>query len=84
MYRIPQFQDREHKLDSSTEQTDKTIRVGRFANAQLYWREDDYKAKSMFPPNVGYARVPPIRRAEFDRALDSFVREITGRARRGQ
>ena len=94
MYRIPLFQGADHDLISTTELDKKTIRVGRFASAELYWREDNYKPKktsgkpisllALFPPNVAYAKVSSVRRAEFDQALDSFVREIeknTGRGR---
>jgi TonB family protein len=80
------FQDAEHKLTSSTELSTMLIRVGQIAGSTLCWREDNFKPKkvsgketslrALFPPNVGYARVPQARRAEFNRALDSFVREI--------
>jgi hypothetical protein len=85
MYRIPLFQDPEHKLLSSTEQETKTTRAGKFVNSELCWREDNFKPRKhkskvpsiliLFPPNIGYGKVPLARRAEFDRALDSFVRE---------
>jgi len=94
MYRIPLFQDKDHKLISSTEQATKTIRVGQFADAGLCWREDDFKPTktsgktvslmALFPPNVGYGKVPPARRDEFDRALDSFVRELGPPTSRGR
>jgi hypothetical protein len=94
MYRIPLFQDQEHKLLSITEQASKTVRVGRFAGSELCWREDNFMRKKvsgetvaprdLFPPNVGYAKVPQARRAEFDGALDSFVREIEPPPSRGK
>ena len=86
MYRLPMFRDSEHKLTSSTELAAKTTRLGQIAGSTLCWREDNFKPKkvsgeslslsAVFPPNVGYANVPQARRAEFDQALDSFVREI--------
>lgn len=86
LYRIPLFQEADHILLSSKELDAKTIRNGRFANAEIYWREDNYKPRrisgtpvsivTLFPPNLGYAKVPPARRAQFDLALDSFTREI--------
>ena len=86
MYRIPMFESAEHVLKSSTELQGKTVRVGRFANSELLWREDNYKpgkagegragSPGAYPPNVGYAKVPASRQAEFDGALDSFEREI--------
>jgi hypothetical protein len=86
MYRVPMFQDPDHKLTSSTELVAKTVRVGQMAGSTLCWREDNFNPQkvtgksvsllALFPPNVGYARVPQARRAEFDHALDSFVREI--------
>jgi hypothetical protein len=86
MYRLPLFQGPDYKLVSSTELPGKRIRVGYIAGATLLWREDNFKPEkrsgntvgieSVFPPNVGYARVPQARRAEFDYALDSFVPEV--------
>jgi hypothetical protein len=86
MYRIPLFQDKEHILISSKDQDAKTIRIGRFADTNLCWREDDYKRGKpgggaigivgLFPPNVGYGKVPPSRRGEFDQSLDSFAQEV--------
>jgi hypothetical protein len=100
MYRVPMFQDPDHKLGSSTELEAKTIRVGQLAGSTLCWREDNFKHKkirrktvvngktvSLFmviPPNIGYARVAQGRRADFDRALDSFVREIERAPHRGR
>jgi TonB family protein len=85
MYRVPMFQDSDHKLTSSKELAAKTIRVGQIGSERC-WREDNFKPRKvtgksvslavLFPPNVGYTRVPRVRRGEFDRALDSFVREI--------
>jgi hypothetical protein len=85
MHRVPLFQDPEYKLISSTEQESKTIRVGSFVASKFWWREDNFKPPkypskassilTLFPPNVGYSRVPGALRAEFDRALNSFVRE---------
>ncbi len=85
MYRVPMFQDSDHKLTSSKELATKTIRVGQIGSERC-WREDNFKPRKvtgksvslavLFPPNVGYTRVPRVRRGEFDRALDSFVREI--------
>jgi protein TonB len=80
MYRIPMFQGPDFQLDSSTESPTKTIRVGRIKDSALCWREDNFKMgpvngrafPALFPPNIGYVGVPPERRAEFDRALDSF------------
>ncbi len=86
MYRVPIFQDSNHKLTSSTDLAMKTIRVGQIAGSTLCWREDNFKSnnvtgkdlslRALFPPNIGYTGVPESRRAEFDNALDSFVREI--------
>jgi hypothetical protein len=86
MYRVPLFQDPDQKLLSSAESAAKTIRVGQFVGSTLCWREDNFKRKkvsgatvtlsNLLPPNVGYTKVPQARRAEFDRALDSFVWEI--------
>jgi hypothetical protein len=86
MYRVPLFQDAEHKLISSTELPQKTIRVGEFTGSTLRWREDNFKPKKvtgktvsmlvLFPPNIGYAKVPQARRVEFDRTLNTFAREI--------
>lgn len=86
MYRIPLFDGREYNLLSSTERDNRTVRTGRAANAELYWREDDYHHKriggerfswlALWPPNVGYAKVAREQRPEFDRALDSFIREV--------
>jgi hypothetical protein len=83
MYRIPLFQDKEHILISSKEEDVKTVRIGRFVDTNLWWREDDYKrgklsartvgVLGLFPPNIGYGKVSPTRRAEFDQSLDSFV-----------
>jgi hypothetical protein len=93
MYRIPLFQDPEHKLLSITEQASKTVRVGRFDLPESCWRVDNFKRKvsgetvtprDLFRLNVGYAKVPPARRAEFDRALDSFVREMEPPPKRGK
>jgi hypothetical protein len=85
MYRIPFFQGPEHNLVSSRELDAKTIRTGRFVDTNLWWREDDYKRGkagtgavgwfALFPPNIGYGKVSPTRRAEFDQSLDSFVPE---------
>jgi hypothetical protein len=66
MYRLPLFQEPEYKLSFSTEKSLKTARVGLLANTGLRWRED----------NVGYAKVSPDQQAEFDKAIDSFVREV--------
>jgi len=77
MYRIPLFQCPEYKLFSSTEHDRKTARTGRFTEGDRLWREDNYKprAASGWPPNIGYAKVQPKQRIEFDAALDSFTRE---------
>jgi hypothetical protein len=86
MFRIPMFQNAERALKSSTELESKTIRLGRFADSELLWREDNYQPGevsgeragilALYPPNVAYDKVPPARRAEFDGALDSFEREV--------
>jgi hypothetical protein len=85
MYRIPMFQDPEYKLISSTEKALKTIRVGRAADGEFRCREDNYKPERMndkrhsflaiWPPNIGYAKVPHDQQVEFDLSMDSFVRE---------
>jgi len=89
MYSLPLFQGAEYILISSTELDGKTVRVGRSANGETWWREDEYSPKkantkrisllALFPPNVGYSGVPTMRRSVFDRALDSFIREIDRR-----
>ena len=94
MYRIPMLQDAENALISTKELDKKTIRLGRYSNSELYWREDNYKpvktnGKSVgievaFPPNLAYAKVSSARRVEFDQALDSFVREIEKKASGGR
>lgn len=86
MYRIPMFQDQVHELITSRESPEKVVRTGRFRDTQLRWREDNYRPRKLvgrdlslmqvFPPNVGYRGVSPSRRAEFDDAMDSFVREV--------
>ena len=86
MYRLPLFQGPDYKLASSTEMPGKRIRVGYMEGGTLCWREDNRKPEkgsaktvgvvSGFLPNIGYASVPQARRAEFDRALDSFVPEV--------
>lgn len=86
MYRLPLFQDPEYKLISSTEKDSKTTRVGRFANGELRWREDNYKPEkvkvkrfsllAIWAPNIGYAKVSDSQQAEFDKSLDSFIREV--------
>jgi hypothetical protein len=86
MYRLPLFQGAEYVLISSTDQDAKTVRLGRSANGKTCWREDNYRPKkatekrismrALFPPNVGYSNVSDVRRSDFDRALDSFVREM--------
>lgn len=86
MFRLPLFQGDGYSLISSTDLGGKTVRIGRSANGESCWREDNYKPKKvtgkrisllgLFPPNVGYSMVPAARRSEFDHALDSFVREI--------
>src|SRR2546426_10262520 len=68
MYRVPLFQDSDHNLISSTELATKTTRMGQFVASTLCWREDNFKPKkvsgnavsflTLFPPNVGYAKVP--------------------------
>jgi hypothetical protein len=67
MYRLPLFQDKEHSLLSSKELKAKTVRIGRFVDTSLWWREDDYKRGklngdavswfALFPPNIGYGNV---------------------------
>jgi hypothetical protein len=94
MFVLPMFQGPEYRLLTSTDQPDKTIRVGRSEKSALCWREDNFKQeklrgktvslRDLFPPNVGYAKVPPSRRSEFDRALDSFVREVENAPSRGR
>ena len=89
MYRLPLFRGAEYILISSTESVTKTVRVGRSANGDSCWREDNYRPKkaiaprisllALFPPNAGYSRVPTALRSVFDRALDSFIREIDRR-----
>jgi len=81
MYRIPMLQGAGHVLNSSRQLEGKTIRLGQLADSDLFWREDDYTpgqpaTPHEYPPNLAYDKVPPARRAEFDRALDSFEREI--------
>jgi len=86
MFRLPLFQGEEYPLISSTDLAAKIVRIGRSASGESCWREDNYKVKkaggthisllALFPPNVGYSKVPVARRSEFDHALDSFVREI--------
>jgi hypothetical protein len=86
MYQIPLFQGPGYDLISSKDMDAKTVRSGRFAKGDLYWREDNYKLRkitgkrismlALFPPNLDYSQVPTARRSEFDRALDSFIREI--------
>ena len=80
MYSLPLFQGAEYILISSTESAEKTVRVGRCANGDSCWREDNYRPKkaigprisllALFPPNVGYSRVPKAQPSVFDRALD--------------
>ena len=92
MYRVPLFQDKEHRLVSSKELSAKTVRIGRFVDTSLCWREDNYKRGklnadavgwfALFPPNIGYGKVSPTQRAEFDRSLDSFVPEVGRQAGR--
>jgi hypothetical protein len=92
MYRLPLFQDKEHRLTSSKELNAKTIRIGQFVETSLWWREDDYKRGklngdaagwfALFPPNIGYSKVSSTHRAEFDRSLDSFVPEVGRQAGR--
>ena len=89
MYSLPLFKGADYVLTSTEELAGKTVRVGRSASGITYWREDHYNPKTapgkrvsllaLFPPNVGYSRVPAVRRSEFDRALDSFIREIDKR-----
>jgi hypothetical protein len=79
------FQDPEYKLISFIERESKTIRVASFVDSKFWWREDNFKPTkdpsrtssilTLFPPNIGYSKVPWPLRAEFDRALNSFVRE---------
>ena len=89
MYRLPLFQDPEYKLTSSTEKDFKTIRIGRTANGELHWREDNCRPKkvadkrhsllsiwAIWAPNIGYAKVNDDQKAEFDKSMDSFVREV--------
>lgn len=86
MFRIPLFQGSRYVLVSSTDLDTKTVRSGRSAKGNLYWREDNYIPKkisgprisplALVPPNLGYSEVSALRRSEFDHALDSFVREI--------
>jgi hypothetical protein len=86
MYSLPLYQGPEYKLISLREEESKTTRLGRFADSELRWREDDYKAKkvegrqfsllAIWAPNIGYAKVTHDQQAEFDKALDSFTREI--------
>jgi len=85
MYRLPLFRGDDYPLISSSDLDSKTVRTRRWANGQWCWREDNYKRQKttgkqtsiyeVFPPNVGYSKVPVARRSEFDHALDSFVRE---------
>jgi hypothetical protein len=80
---LPMFQAPKYRLASSPDLASKTIRVGCSAKPTLCWREDNFKQENIsgkatawsFPPNIGYASVPLKRRAEFDRALDSFALE---------
>ncbi|HVP45398.1 MAG TPA: hypothetical protein VMT32_02400 [Bryobacteraceae bacterium] len=89
---LPMFQAPEHRLVTATDLRGKTIRVGRSAKSALCWREDNFKQEKMggkaavwtFPPNIGYASVPLKKRAEFDRALDSFSLETAGPTNRGR
>ena len=86
MYRVPLFQNPENKLVASVDSAAKMIRVGEYTTSKRFWREDNYKPRkavgtavhffSIIAPNVGYANVPLEKRNEFDKALDSFVREI--------
>jgi len=86
MYRVPLFQDQENRLISSIDLAKKTIRIGKYVTSRLRWREDDYKPRkpvgegvsllTPIAPNIGYANVRPEKRDEFDKALDSFVREV--------
>ena len=94
MYGLPLFKGAEYTLISTEELPAKTVRVGRAANGTTCWRDDHYRPKTangerisllaLFPPNVGYSRVPHVRRSDFDRALDSFIREIDGRPAPGR
>jgi hypothetical protein len=89
MYSLPLFQGPEYILTSTEQLPQKTVRVGRSASRTACWREDNYRPKkangkrisllALFPPNVGYSRIPAVRRLDFDRALDSFIREIDRR-----
>ena len=93
MYGLPLFKGAEYILISTKELPAKTVRVGRAANGTTCWREDNYRPKTangkrisllaLFPPNVGYSRVPPVHLSDFDGALDSFIREIDGRPAAG-
>jgi hypothetical protein len=93
MYGMPLFKGAEYILICTEELPAKTVRVGRAANGTTCWREDNYRPKTangkrisllaLFPPNVGYSRVPPVHRSDFDGALDLFIREIDGRPAAG-
>jgi hypothetical protein len=83
MYSLPLFHDAEYILISSTESDAKIVRVGRSANGDSCWREDNYRPKkaidprisllALFPPNVGCSGVQTPRRSVFDRVLDPFI-----------
>jgi len=38
---------------SSKERDAKTVRNGRFANAEIYWREDNYKPREISGAQIG-------------------------------
>jgi hypothetical protein len=94
MYSLPLFWGAQYILISSTESAAKIVRVGRSAKGDSCWREDSYRPKkaigprfsllALFPPNVGYSRVPTAQRSVFDRAFDSFIREIDRRPPAGR
>ena len=83
MYSLPLYHDAEYILISSTESDAKIVRVGRSANGDSCWREDNYRPKkaidprisllALFPPNVGCSGVQTPRRSVFDRVLDPFI-----------
>jgi hypothetical protein len=81
MYRIPMFQDAEDVLDSTEQQTARTMRRGHYKGKTNRWGEVDYKSpvKTSQPgflgavgPNLGYANVPRKKAKEFADALESF------------
>ena len=73
-------------VDEVIKQSDGPNRVSRSgadSKSGTFWRLDSYKRRppskkasitwlELFPPNIGYSHVSKRRKAEFDKALDSF------------